>query len=342
MKKSFNTKFNKILVINLGGIGDVILSTPALRALREKYPDASISVLTSPYGYEVAKYLPYIDEAFILCKNLKILLDLRMKKFDLAINMRTIASKMGALKMRLLLGVINPRLTAGRDTDGRGKFLDITIPETLIGKRCEAEYDIDLAAALGADAIDRKIDFPIDKDAATKVAGILKDRGISGDDIMIGIHPGGKLLHRWGVENFSAVIKALRKEGTYKFVITGAAAEVELADKLKAASGPDVINLAGAMNLRETAALIKGARLFISNDTGLIHIAAALKTPLVAIFGPGDLARFDPRHLSPKAEVMYKKSDCAPCNFVKCSSMKCVKAISPGDVMQASLKLLLH
>ena len=87
-------------------------------------------------------------------------------------------------------------------------------------------------------------------------------------------------------------------------------------------------------------ALIKIAGLFITNDTGPMHIAAALGTPLVAIFGPGYLDRFDPRHISDKAKVLYKKSDCAPCDKFRCSLQKCLSAIYPEEVAEAGLSLL--
>ena len=172
----------RILIINLAGIGDFLLSTPSLRALRNKYNEAEIYLLITPRIYKIAKNLNYINKivAFNLnyggkmsflstLRNFLILIKLRKKHFDLAINMRTINTDESARKMKLFFEVINPKLKAGRDTEGRGDFFDIKIPETTIGKKYEMEYDIDTVKALGVDVIDRSIDFIIDSASEKKL-----------------------------------------------------------------------------------------------------------------------------------------------------------------------------
>ncbi len=341
------------LVINLGGIGDLLLSMPALRALRGLYPQARISVLVNQRSYELAKALPYFDEAHIfylypsgkippakIYKNFLTLWLLRRKKFDLAINMRTLVSQASAQKMNFLLSIINPKIKAGRDTQGRGWFFDIKIPETDIGDKFEAEYDIDTVEALGAKVIDKAIELAVGKEEQCNIRSILKDKGIEDKDILVGIHPVGMSSHRWPVENFSQVIREINNKINCKFVLTGAKDEVSLAGRLVKITGIKIISLAGRLSFRELAALIERCNIFISNDTSPMHIAAILGTPLVAIFGPGYLRRFDPRNISDKARVLYKKADCAPCDKVVCSSLKCLKSISPQELIEAALGLL--
>lgn len=343
----------KILIINLGGIGDILLSTPALKALRRHYVDSRISMLVVPRSYELVKDLTFVDEVFIMpsrfslksfCleifSDLKLLVILRKKHFDLAINMRTLVSKKSAIKIKFLLDIINPKIKAGRNTDGYGRFLDIGIPETSLGQKYESEYDIDTVRALGAEVIDKTIDFEISQESIKKVEALLNEAGIRENDTLIGIHPGGTPSHRWPIENYAKVINEIYEKTSAKFVITGGKEDFGLAKKLILGKNARVLDLTGQLAIQELGALIKKCRLFISNDTGPMHIAAILKTPLVAIFGAGYLTRFDPRSISDKAVVLYKETDCAPCDRLDCDSIKCLKAITPGEVRQAAQALL--
>lgn len=342
-----NMTYGKILIINLGGIGDVLLSTPAVRNLKSSYHQAKISLMVVPRVYGAVSDLPYVEQVIILdsCaksffKNLRALFLLRRKEFDLAINMRTVVSRKSGKKIKILLDIINPKIKVGRDTEGRGYFFDITIPEPDTGKKYEMEYDIEMVKALGVDVVDRGIDFHIDDGNIRRVDEILRNEGVCEGDILIGIHPGGKPAHRWALRNFSKVIGEIHKKIPCKFVVTGAKDEVHLVRKLIEITNTNAINFAGELNIKELGALIRRCDLYISNDTGSMHIAAILKTPLVAIFGPGDITRYDPRNISDEAVVLYKKVDCAPCERSKCESMKCLKAISPGEVVESTLKLL--
>lgn len=346
-------RIKKILIINLGGIGDILLSTPALKALRGFYPDSRICLLVTGQTFEFAKRLSYIDEIFIfnlrcgvmeLARNLRVLLILRKRKLDLAINMRTLVSQRSALKMRILLAAINPKAKAGRDTEGRGKFFDFKIAEADYPQQHEIEQNIEMMRALGIEIKDRILDFKIEEESFKKINLILEEEGITKEDILVCVHYGGKSSHRWPLENLLEAAKEISKKINCKFVLAGGKDELgaELCAAYRYIVPVDikVINLTGKLALNELGALIKRADLFIVNDTGPMHIAAALHTPLLAIFGPGYINQFDPRVISDKAVVLYKKADCAPCNKAECKSMKCLKAITPAEVVKTALELL--
>jgi len=342
-------KIKEILIINLGGIGDLLLSVPALKAIRKKFIHARISLMIVPGACGMVKNMPCIDEIFLfdikfgvkeIWNNLKILAALRKKGFDLAVNMRTLVSKTSALKMKLLLKIIGSEIKAGRNTQGRGKFFDLKIGETDLGDKYEMDYDIEMAQALGAEVIDRELSFDFSEQDLLRVKRLLEDNGIYANDTIIGINPGGKRSRRWPVENFIKTIEKINEHHNCKFVITGVAQESGLAGKIKTITGINIINLVNRLNLQELGALIKTCRLYISNDTGPMHIAAILKTPLVAIFGPGHLRRFDPRNISDKAVVLQEQTACAPCNKAYCRDLFCLKRITPEKVIEASLNLL--
>ncbi|MCX5709035.1 MAG: glycosyltransferase family 9 protein, partial [Candidatus Omnitrophica bacterium] len=342
-------EIKSILVVNLGGIGDLLLSTPALRALKQHFSGASLYLLVAKRVREAVKDLPYVDKIFILeighpwingLANLRNLVGLRKQKIDLAINMRTLVSDSSALKMKLLMQVINPGIKAGRNTSGRGGFLDIKVPEDDRGKKYEMEYDIDMVSALGAAVIDKQIDFKIDEKSSLEVQELLNQNGIGLNDILIGIHPGGRPSRRWPEENFASTIQRIKDNFAVSFVITGGKDEAGLATRIIAESNVKVLNLTGKLSFAQLGALIKRCDLYITNDTGMLHIAAVLGTPLVAIFGSGHLKRFDPRNISEKSLVLYKKSDCSPCNKFFCPSVKCLKAISVNEVVEAAAVFL--
>ncbi len=351
--KSLAIEIRKILIINLGGIGDLLLSAPTLRALREFYPRAEIAILVAPRVYEIAKNLSYLDDIFVfyvgyggtvpfskILANLKTLFTLRTRQFDLAINMRTLVSEKSALKIRFLLGIINPKIKAGRNTEGWGYFFDLKVPEPEIGDRYEMDYDVETLRLLGVEVRDRSIDFKIEHASKERVNQLLLENGITSDDLLVGIHPGGMASRRWPIENFSRVIEEINKKIKCKFVITGGKEESFLADELIKKSNLKLANLVGKINVKELGALIKRCNLYLSNDTGPIHIAAVLGTPLIAIFGSSEITRYDPRNISKKVIVFYRKVDCSPCYNVTCKSMKCMKAILPEEVVEAILKCL--
>jgi ADP-heptose:LPS heptosyltransferase len=256
-KESMN--YRKILVVNLGGMGDIILSTPALRALKNHFPAAHISMLVAPSVSEVARGFSYISNVFIFfkkcspvsfLKNIYTLLKLRRSHFDILINMRTMTSARSAGKLSSLISFINPSVKVGRNTEGRGTFFDIKIPETDEGDRYEMEYDIETVKTLGIEVIDRSINFSIDKKSEENVNKILEKEGVTEGVILIGIHPGGPPCHRWSIENFSSLVKEIKEKINCRFVITGIASEKYLATRLITMVGAQLINMVEYKRIR--------------------------------------------------------------------------------------------
>jgi len=346
-------KAERILLINLGGIGDILLSLPAIGAICNHFSGAKITVLVPKRAGSILKFLPYVNEIATLSvnkrdgfmisgilSNITTLLSLRKKHFDLAVNMRTLVSRKSALKIKLLMNIISPSIKAGRDTSGLGNFFDLKIPETLLGDKSEAEYDMDLAVALGAKRSESGPSFKASVDSYKAANNLLSREGVSESDILIGIHPGGIPSRRWPIKNFISVIAKLSREVSATFVITGDASDKRLADKIMAKIPAKAVNFSGKTDFLELTALIKRCVLYISNDTGPMHIAALLKVPLIALFGPGYIKRYDPSGISDKVIVLRKDVDCAPCDKFNCPSLKCLKAISVDEVVSAALELL--
>ncbi len=344
----------KILIVNLGGIGDCLLSLPALRSLKKLYPKGRMSFLGVPRACGFVSEFDLFDEVISfeiydekirkfhpgrLIKFLKIFFFLRKKRFDMAINMRTIVSLMSALKMALLFYFIGARLKVGRDTAGRGFFLNIKVKETALGEKHEMEYDLDTIAALGAKIADKTIPLIINSADRENINKRLLEAGVREGDVLIGIHVGGMPSRRWPVAYFAEMIDMLEQKLHCSFVITGGFGEEELFNRLKEKCKARLVDMVDKTSLEEWFVLISRCSLFVSNDTGAMHVAAVLRTPLVAIFGGGYLKRYDPRAISDKAVVLYRDVSCAPCDRVNCRSMRCLKEIMPKDAAEAVLAL---
>ncbi|MBI5873355.1 MAG: methyltransferase domain-containing protein [Candidatus Omnitrophica bacterium] len=343
----------RILVINLGGMGDLLLSQPALNALKSFYGQGLITMLVAHKSRDVAQSFEYADKIITLdigyggvaswqgmMRNFWKLLLLRRVRFTLAINMRTLVSGASAKKMQFMLRVIHPLVSAGRDTEGRGIFFDVRVPESDIGKMYERDYDIATVHALGVPVPDKAINLEVPVGARENISELMKKNGIGDGDCLIGLHPGGMPSRRWPIERYTQLISDINKQFCCKFVVTGGCDESSLAGFLKEKTQAPLIDMTGKLHFLELAALIQRCQLFISNDTGPMHVSAILRTPLLAILGPGDIVRFDPRNVSEKVKVLYKKAPCAPCNRQECQDMACLEAITSEEAYAAAAELL--
>jgi predicted lipopolysaccharide heptosyltransferase III len=346
-KKVSLDNIKKILVIKLAGIGDLILASPALRALRKRFPKAHIALLTISRAKELAEGSPYIDELFCLnpaSKNLReivrLIRSLRRKRFDMAINLYNLFTLRGALKMVLLIYSIGARYRVGRNTDNRGFFYTIKVPDERFSDRHEVEYNLDVVQALGADIKDKGLEISISDKDREFVQEFLKQNGIGENDLVVGINPGAfRPSHRWSQESFARIADRLTKKYEAKILITGGPEEIELAQKIADMMKIEPIIATGEVTIKQLVSLIERCNLFISNDTGAMHIAAAMKTPLIALLGPGPL-RYSPYGNKDRYIVIKKDVGCSPCYKFRCKKHLCMKLITVEDVLKAAEELL--
>lgn len=351
----------KILIVNLGGVGDVLLSLPALRALKKRYPGAKFIFLGVPRTCGVAQELSVFDEVipFALYEEktrsfrlthfkglVSLLVALRREKFDVAVNMRTIVSWLSAFKMAFVFFAIGARIAVGRNTGARGFFFDLKVPEELNARnkdkteKHEMLYDLETARLLGADTAKPDLEINMKREDVERIGAFLKDQGIGDSDTLIGLHMGGLETRRWPVAHFARLIEKLSQHGFSHFVVTGQKGEENLLNALRSEVALHLIDAVGKTTFGELTALIKRCDLLVTNDTGPMHIAAMLDRPLVAIFGGGPLSRYDPRVLSPQAAVFYTSSGCWPCERRRCCSLDCLIQISADRVCDVVLQRL--
>jgi ADP-heptose:LPS heptosyltransferase len=345
LKRPLPENFKRILVINLGGIGDTILSSPALKALRARYPDSCIdflsvdrvSDLVASYGLFNTMYrFPSND----ISRAAMTLLQLRRNKYDLVMNMRTMVGWSGCLKMFFLVKCINGKYTAGRDTDKMGFFFDIKIPETYRGDKPEYEFDFALVKALGADVSDTSITVPLTLRDTEHASALLAKNNILPDAFIIGINPGGQLSRRWPKESFIRLIGLLFEASDCAVILTGSSNERELCAAIASAfDGRKVADLSDQTgSITQLAAVIKTCKLYVSNDTGSTHVCVSTGVPGVFLYGGGNTVRFAPRDSS-RYKIIQKNVPCSPCEKYFCDTMTCMKTISVEEVYAAIIEL---
>ena len=334
-------EIKSILVINLGGIGDLFFSLPALRSLRRLYPQSKISLCTLLRSQEAADNLRCIVDEVFPYQNIFTFYFLRKRRFDMLINLRSMTSHWTALKMSLLFFFVCAKYRVGRDTQERGFFLNIKLPEADTAIMHDLDYNLNLMRLLGADTTDRNIELKIQDKDNFYIDEFLRRNYIQEKDKLIGINPTATWqTKRWPIENFFKVIDELSKRIDCKIIVTGTREDIPLVNKLNKLSKVKPVMAAGKTSLGQLIALINRCSLFITNDGGSMHIASILKKPFIAIFGPTDPIRFGTYENYREAVILDKTVDCSPCFKKKCRSLKCLKSILPEEVIDIALRLL--
>ncbi len=352
------TVIKKILILQLAGVGDLVMASPTLKALRTRFKDTYIGLLVISRSSQLIKGCPYIDDLFVLdikhtnlmeffrrrtfIKVYKTIKELHQQRFDMLINLEHISSWMGALKMAIIFWLIGAEYRIGRDTDGKGFFFNFKVKEKLQGQKHEVEANLDVARALGADVNEIKLEVPIFDEDRKFVSNFLAQYGVSDKDLLIGLNPGVfDLSRRWFEKHWIQLADRLFEQYDCKIIITGHKSEKKMINKIASLIKKKSVIVTTDLNLKQLTGLIEKLNLFITNDTGPMHIAVATETPLVSLFGPSDIHKFSPYYKSDKYLTLRKEVDCyRPCDKFKCRNRKCMKLITPDDVMRQVERIL--
>jgi lipopolysaccharide heptosyltransferase II len=342
-----------ILIVLIAGIGDLVLASKSIRAIRSGYPDADIHLLTNTEAVPLAMNYQYIDHVHTfpireLRRDKKYLFDifrlireLRKIRFDVVLNLYMVGSLSGAVKMGLLLICMNADVKIGHDDHGLGWFLTKKVPSDTFQNRHFADAMMDMAMLAGGTPDDRGIEVFWDRQMEEKWVSLLNNDQITEKKLKIGINPGGdRENRRWRSENYAEVADRIMDCFPVRLFLLGGPGEEDIAHKIEANMKHSVINLGGRLSLNDLCYLISHFDLLITNDSGPMHIAAATKTPLVAIFGPEDPVLMGPYAKPDLHRVVSKDMDCRPCYKTKCKDPNCLNLITPNDVYEKSIEIL--
>jgi len=342
----------QILIIIVAGIGDVVLASKAIRALRLGYPNSKLHLLTSSEAALLAQNCPYLNQVYpfpirefrsdmkAFPKIVGMVLKLRQEFFDVVLNLYRVSSPTGALKMGMLFSLLRTVQKIGHDHHGFGRFLDVSLTASTFEGRHVVDAMQEIALKAGGIPDDRGIEVYWNPEAETKWRSFF---GSIAGKIVIGINPGGdRANRRWAPDRFAAVAARLVKRFDAQIVLLGGSGDRDIASSIIHAIPSGISNLSGTIPLEELPYVISRLDLMVTNDSGPMHIAAATKTPLVALFGPEDPRLFGPYTTPDLYRIVMKDVPCRPCGDKKCRKPICLEGIHPDEVLDACLDMLQH
>ena len=355
----------RILVIHGLHLGDTLVATPALRALRKRFPDAHIMFWANKSGAQILKGNPDVNEVKVfsavwtmripphydpnpLRKLARLLAyyghafanlireakNLRGETFDMAIDF------MGTIYHYILMVLAKIPVRVG--PAGIGDWL-LTHPVALPDERSvnEVERLLMFVRAVGADTDDKKPFVAVFPEAEASVAEKLRQKGINPDDFLVVIHPGcaSAPASRWRPEAWAKVADFLMREHKAKVVFNGVESERQEIEAIKAKMEEKATDLCGELTVQELVALLKRCNLFLTVNSGPMHIAASLGTPMVVVQGAWNVTRWRP--YGDNFKLIVKDVPCADCGHRICPlTISCMDMITPEEVIAAVEEML--
>jgi len=325
----------RILAVRLGAIGDVANALVFAAAVKEAHPATFVGWVVHPLAAPLVEGHPCVDRVHVwrreagLSAFRRVVRELRRERYDLAVDLQRIQKS--ALLARLSGA---PRVLGydrGRAKEASWLWTKERLPAGEL-RRPMVEHYLEFARHLGLPPSPPRHLFPADPAAERWAEARLAELG--GAPIALNVSA-SKPANRWAPERFGELARALAAEGAGPLCFTGGPGDRAAAERARALAGPHVRDLVGATSLRELLALLARARLFVGCDTGPMHLAAAVGTPVVALFGPADEARTGPWGSGHR--VVRTLPPCAPCNRKTCDQPRhaCMEDLTVAQVLEA-------
>jgi heptosyltransferase-2 len=334
-----------ILVRGTNWIGDAVMTIPAVTAIRHTFPESRISVLAKPWVAEVYRLCPAVDQIILfhdpgvhsgIRGKIRLAGELRVRRFDAAILLQN------AIEAAIVSRLAGIPIRGGYNSDARGFLLTHSVQRTKAIKEAhQIDYYVEMVKSLGCMLTQKSICLQPDRDSDSISDDIFRQHGIEEDRLLIGLAPGATYgpAKKWFPERFAAVADRLIDEFAAQVILFGSGEDRKSADEVQQNARHSLINLSGNTNLKEAIALMARCALFISNDSGLMHVAGALNVPLVAIFGSTNPATTSP--VGNKSVVICKNVSCSPCLKEVCpTDFRCMDMVSIDDVYETARDLL--
>ena len=338
----------QILVIRFRFIGDTILTVPFLRNLRRTEPAARITWMIAPGDAEIVRGIPYVDDFLIwdpsngnpagphrsFAGKFAFVGELRRRQFD----------KVYVLKRSFSSAVLG-RLSGaaervGFDTEHRGALLTTKVPYQ--HDRHEVENFLNVLHCDGLTVTDHHLEVWLDDADRAFATDFLTKHGVRPGEKIVGLHPFAANKPRaWHEDDFAAVANAVQSKYGARIVVFGGPADRELAAQMQRSISPAPVLAVGETTVRQSMALVARCALLLCNDSGVMHLGAALNIPLIALFGPQSPKKFGP--WGKNCRVIYHKFPCSPCRqkfFTECQPSirgkpACLEAITVSEVLEA-------
>lgn len=352
----------KILILELGGIGDTAMSIPAVRAVLNGHKNADITVLTVPRTRAIIESLR--TEGF---KNLdavstdvmnengmdswpSLIKGMRSRRYDIAIDLSAVETFKAAIKRWVFFKSLGVKKTFGRNTNGRGWGFSKKSEDLLTSNDHEVLRKIKVVELLGL-KVDGTAPALVIPDNEMKKADAMLSGWLGDNGPVIGINPGAFRPSRtWPAERFKQIAEWLIKEMSANIVITGGDMEKAVSESISESLPVDRVRTVMGVSIMTLAAVMKRMNIFITNDTGPMHIAAAAGVPVVSMFGQTNLYRYHPYMDKSKYTAIKKDHSLCPfysfkypmqeCRRHDCEDKKCMDSITLDEVKEAVKKLI--
>jgi len=335
----------KILVRATNWVGDAIMALPALRALRGRFPEAQISVVARPYVADIYRdqdicdrlvaYDPRAAHAGLSGRE-RLAEELRSQKFDLALLLQN------AFDAAWLAWRAAVRERIGYARDGRSVLLTKAVPVPRLGDIPEHEQFYYLELLRRAGLVDNArgenfISLNVKQEAKRQAGAQLASAGARAEALRIAVGAGASYgsAKCWPPERFAYVADRLAAEFDADVILFGTAAETQMTAAIASAMKCPSIDLAGKTSIADLPPLLSQCHLFIGNDSGAMHVAAAVGLPVVAVFGPTDPGGTAP--VTPRCTIVQEKPYCSPCFLRRCpTDHRCMTRVTPDAVAAAA------
>ncbi len=339
--------YRRILLSRMRFIGDVVLTTPLIRSLRTAYPEAYLAYLGEREAVSLLENNPYLNEIIpydfgrpSVLEQARVARLLRRRKFDLAIDL------FGNPRSALLTYLSGARVRVGPDRKGRGALYTVRVRDDGIAKSA-IEFHNQSLRAVGIPVTHSRTTIYLtseERDAGRSRAGEFRKTLGKETQPLIGIHPGATWpAKRWLPERFAGLADRLIGEGA-AVVLTAGPHEEETIAEVRAAAKNDIPVLL-ALPMRQLAAVIAAFDVYVTNDAGPMHIAAAVGTPTMGLFGPGEEGTWFPYSEEDGHRALRRDVPCHPCHLDFCNRagndfMQCMKLLTVDDVVREVQRVL--
>jgi lipopolysaccharide heptosyltransferase II len=343
-----------VLCVRLDALGDVLMTTPAIRALKQARPGRTVTLLTSPAGAEAAALIPEVDEVIVYdapwvkatapradSRPEYAMADLlRRGRFDAAVVFTVYSQNPLPSAFLCYLAGIPLRLAHCHENPYQLLTDWVPDPEPHRLVRHEVRRQLDLVGAVGASAGDERLAIRVPGEAVRRVADRLDGLGVDRARPWVLIHPGSTApSRRYPAGRFAEAARRLVTERGLPVVFSGTAAEWDLVESIRREMAAPSASLAGGLALAELAALVRLAPVLVSNNTGPAHVAAAVGTPVVDLY-----ALTNPQHTpwGVPNRVLFHDVPCKFCYKSVCPEghHHCLTLVPPADVVNAACELL--
>ena len=346
MQYKINTNISRILIIQLGDIGDVVWAIPTFEAVKSAFPHADLSVLTrKPFG-DLLLDDASIDKVFqtskeSILRQLQLLLRLRREKFDLIFDLRS--DDRGAYTSFLVSAPMRAALYYPGLSWRNRAFTHLVDPLPNSGRvYSAAEQSLRVVRGFGIKETTTIPKIHVSQKIKDKILELINVEKIETTRGFITINPFSRWSYKeWGMDKWQQLLSLLWDKYKMPTLVIGSSGERERADKLTGHAGFPIHNLAGRTNLRELAALLQLSRLHIGVDSAAPQIATAVGTPTLTIYGPSDWREWSPP--GDGNQVVVPDMDCSPCHKKGCNGSgrsECLETLAVLKVQDAAEKMM--